>query len=359
MTHTLEVSQLSRTIARALGINEDLVEAIALGHDLGHAPFGHLGEVALNEVMNGSRPLTTSTGQGNLGGFKHNYQSLRIVDLLEKKYTFAGLNLTAQVREGILKHTRLLRDKFDFPDFCYDGLKYQLDMSGTMEGQVVAIADEIAQRTHDLEDGVRAGFVEVARVRELELVRIVERMFSLETLRDDPLVYQGQLIRALINVLVDDVIDQTFINLSVFERDKQRLSHFDRLIVDFGSSMNPLQKQLNKFIYQEIINVSRVSWSDDQGKELIFRLFQAYFVEPELLPIYVHRRYGHDVDVRKEKLPEGLRHQMQENSHFYRIICDYIAGMSDYYAVREAQRLVKLNKLTAHDLDLDVALGER
>ncbi|MFQ6116194.1 MAG: dGTP triphosphohydrolase, partial [bacterium] len=139
ITHTLEVSQLSRTMARALALNEDLMEAIALGHDLGHTPFGHLGEVILNEIMVGARTFAGQVQVRNSGGFKHNYQSLRVVDYLEKKYAFKGLNLTAPVREGILKHTRLKKGSFEFPNFDYEGIHFERDFATTIEGQVVAI----------------------------------------------------------------------------------------------------------------------------------------------------------------------------------------------------------------------------
>ncbi|MGH7449833.1 MAG: dGTP triphosphohydrolase, partial [bacterium] len=195
LTHTLEVAQISRTMARALGLNEDLVEAIALGHDLGHTPFGHLGETVLNEILQGydtleglldpDLALQSSEGKSGFGGFKHNYQSLRVVDVLEQKYEVAGLNLTAPVREGILKHTRLKRGQYEYPSFDVEALAFELDMATTLEGQIVAIADEVAQRTHDLEDGLRAGLVEVEEVRRLEIVQQVEARLPIAKLLAD------------------------------------------------------------------------------------------------------------------------------------------------------------------------------
>ncbi|RQV97711.1 dNTP triphosphohydrolase, partial [bacterium] len=182
ITHTMEVSQLSRTLAKALGLNEELVEAIALGHDLGHTPFGHIGEVVLNDILSGKDNLEGVLEGKNLGGFKHNYQGVRVVDLLEKKYEFDGLNLTSPVREGILKHTRLYRARYSYPNFYYDGLHFDLDNATTLEGQVVAISDEIAQRTHDLEDGVRAGLAELEQILELDIIKIVEQKYKLKGL---------------------------------------------------------------------------------------------------------------------------------------------------------------------------------
>ena len=170
LTHTLEVAQLARTMANALGLNEILVEAIALGHDLGHTPFGHVGEVVLNDILSGIDNLDGELLRKNRGGFKHNYQSLRVLDKIEKKYQFDGLNLTSFVREGILKHTRLLREKYSYPEFRYEGLNFEIDSATTLEGQVVAICDEIAQRTHDLEDGIRAALVEIEKIRKLKIV---------------------------------------------------------------------------------------------------------------------------------------------------------------------------------------------
>ncbi|MFQ5770566.1 MAG: dGTP triphosphohydrolase [bacterium] len=264
ITHTLEVAQLARTMARALGLNEDLVEAIALGHDLGHTPFGHLGEVILNQIMTGAKKIAGQKRGHNFGGFKHNYQSLRIVDCLEKKYPFEGLNLTAPVREGILKHTRLKRGCYNIPDFYYPGLQFEHDVATTLEAQVVAICDEIAQRTHDLEDGLRAGLVDLKKVKKLPIVQMVAKNLKISDLENkDVLLYQGLLIRGLINFLVEDVINCTLENITNFYKKKCRLHDFDEELVQFSLKTDPLQKDLNKFIYQEIIDFSRAQWSDE------------------------------------------------------------------------------------------------
>ena len=168
LTHTLEVAQAGRTIARALALNEDLVEATALGHDLGHTAFGHTGETVLKEILAGqvSEVSLPPDVVAAAGTFKHNYQSLRVVDLLEHRYERPGLGLTDQVREGILKHTSWSED-FDFPLPNPEGLA--LADACHFEGQVVAVADEIAQQTHDLEDGIRAGSVRLDEVEELKI----------------------------------------------------------------------------------------------------------------------------------------------------------------------------------------------
>ncbi|MFQ5674257.1 MAG: dGTP triphosphohydrolase [bacterium] len=353
ITHTLEVSQLSRTMAKTLGLNEDLVEAIALGHDLGHTPFGHLGEVVLNEIMSGGESFAGMTGSDDLGGFKHNYQSVRVVDRLESKYRFDGLNLTSVVREGILKHTRLKRGQFNYPDFFFDGLHFELDSATTLEGQVVAICDEIAQRTHDLEDGIRADLVEIKRVRELALVQQVEEKLGISRLAiDNERLYRGLLIRGLINFLVDDVIHTTLKNIAKYEQKKGRITDFDAVIVDFSPEMDPLQKQLNKFIYQEIIDFSRAHWSDELGKKLLYRLFEAYYQDSTLLPEDIYKR-----DLKSPNSVAAEHEKRPKDSHYCRTICDYIAGMTDHYAIREAKRLAVLEKVELDDLHLESALG--
>jgi dGTPase len=354
ITHTLEVSQISRTMARALGLNEDLAEAIALGHDIGHTPFGHLGEVILNEIMTGEAPFAGQEAGQNFGGFKHNYQSLRVVDFLERKYAFNGLNLTAPVREGILKHTRLLRGRFNFPDFHYEGLNFERDMASVLEGQVVAICDEIAQRTHDLEDGIRAKLVDAGRVRELPIAQLIEEKLQIRFATEhDRLLYPGLLIRGLINLLVDDVIQNSLAAISDFVRRKKRTQNFDEELIRFSAPIDPLQKELNKFIYKEIIDYSTAGWSDDLGQKLLFRLFEAYYTEPTLLPEFVLAKYFEEYEGPRN----GKRNQIKKSGAFYRLICDHIAGMTDTFAVREAERLAEMNKFEAGDLHLEAALS--
>lgn len=362
ITHTLEVAQLAGTMARALGLNEDLVEAIALGHDLGHTPFGHLGEVILNEIMTGKRLFREQKGVRNFGGFKHNYQSVRVVDELERKYAFKGLNLTAPVREGLLKHTSLKRGKFAFPDFRYEGLDFERDVCLTIEGQVVAICDEIAQRTHDLEDGLKAGLVSIDRARELSIVKKIDRELDIgEVAGRDPDLYHNLFIRGLINLFVDDVLKVSLINLSDFAKRKDRLSEFDEELVHFSKNLDPLQKELNKFIYKEIIHYSRVKWSDELGEKLLFRLFEAYYLYPEILPDYL---LENELNIQPCTLADGseektkLVARLRQDPGFFRTVCDYVAGMTDHYALREAERLAQMDKFKIDDLKLDSALGK-
>lgn len=357
LTHTLEVAQLSRTMARALGLNEDLVEAIALGHDLGHTPFGHLGEAILNKIMSGKVLFQEQTTAAEFGGFKHNYQSVRVVDEIERKYAFKGLNLTAPVREGMLKHTRLKRGQIQYDVFHYDGLRFEVDMATTLEGQVVALSDEIAQRTHDLEDGIRAGIADINKVRALKIIKKVEQRLHL-THADaaDDYVFVGLVIRELINLLVDDVIKQTLKNVQDFNQRKNRMYDFDEELVHFSASVDKLQQELNKFIYREIINLSRVKWSDELGERLLFRLFEAYFRYPETLPASLLAGELKTTSKQLAHAPDR-KAALRQNATFFRAICDYIAGMTDAYAVSEARRLAQQHRIKIDDLRLESALG--
>ncbi|MDZ7260779.1 MAG: dNTP triphosphohydrolase [candidate division KSB1 bacterium] len=347
LTHTLEVSQISRTMAKTLGLNEELVEAIALGHDLGHTPFGHYGGVILDNIMRGKDTLDGLLLSRNVGGFKHNYQSLRVVDMLEQKYPFPGLNLTRYVREGILKHTHLESGKFHYPDLNVEGLHLELPCATTLEGQVVAIADEIAQRTHDLEDGIRAGFVELQQVRELPIVKLTEEKLKIaDLLSQDPYLYRNTLIKGLINLLVDDVIHQTLKSLSSFWQRKNRTHFFDEELVTFTDELDPYQKQLDEFIAQKIIAHSGNSWADSEVENLLRSLFRAYFLKPLLLPSHTIKRFLRKRGERYfAKAPNSVRDDqaiitlMQQDEDFLRLVCDQIAGMSDNFAVAEYNRL--------------------
>jgi len=335
LTHTLEVAQISRTMARALGLNEDLVEAMALGHDLGHTPFGHLGETVLNEILQGqdtlegaldspALSLKSSEGKVGRGGFKHNYQSLRIIDGIEQKYLVPGLNLTAPVREGILKHTRLKRGQYVYPDFEVAALSFELDAATTLEGQLVAIADEVAQRTHDLEDGLRAGLTSLEAVRQLEIVGLVEaRRGKKITGNAAPAghehLYRNHLVNGLIHLLVTDIVEHTLQEVKRFSSEQQRLHFFDEELVRFSPALDPLQKQLNSFIYQEIIFVPSVQRMDRQVREVLRALFRCYYQEPRLIP------------------ESGLMPAIPVDRP--RLISDFIAGMTDHFVLREIERL--------------------
>ncbi|MBC8181243.1 dNTP triphosphohydrolase [candidate division KSB1 bacterium] len=337
LTHTLEVAQLARTMAKALGLNDVLVEAIALGHDLGHTPFGHVGEVVLNEILNGKDNLDGILKVKNRGGFKHNYQSLRVLDKIEKKYQFDGLNLTSYVREGILKHTRLLRNKYSYPEFLYEGLFFDKDHATTLEGQVVAVCDEIAQRTHDLEDGIRASLVKIEQVRKLKIAHIIEEKLAIKALiKNDRYYYRNRLIHGIINLLVDDVITTSLKNLERFYLQKKGLTFFDEEIVQFSENIHPLQKELNKFIYEEIIYKCTGNDYKKTNKNMLREIFKGFIKSPLRLPDYILKR----IEMISGKKQTGWgNHQIIEQDFFVRVVADHIAGMTDSFAKKQFEAL--------------------
>ena len=356
ITHTIEVSQLSRTISRALGLNEDLAEAIALGHDLGHTPFGHIGEVVLHQIMKGNDDIDGALNIEDAGGFKHNYQSVRIVDFNEMKYGFRGLNLSAPVREGILKHTRLRRNDLKFPDFELEGLFYELDHATTLEGQIVAVSDEIAQRTHDLEDGLRAGYVTLDNVRTVPLIKQVEEHYGLRaSFKADPFLYRNRLIRKLVDFLVTDVLENTIRNIAKLSEETKRTLFFDRQIVWFSDPVNPLQNELDHFIMRKIISAASERRRDTMAEQTIRILFKIYFLNPNLLPPFqLQKCFSNDEIERIYAGPRENRDILNTNKHFARAVCDHVAGMTDQHAQQMHENLTKKSQT-----ELDVFRADR
>lgn len=343
LTHTVEVVQVSKTIANAMGLNEDLTEAIALGHDLGHPPFGHTGEAVLDHLLSGEDTAEGTLKGENLGGFKHNYQSLRVVDQVEKKYGYDGLNLTAVVREGILKHTSTRSERYYYPDLNLRALNYDHLMALTLEGQVAAIADEIAQRTFDLEDALRAGYIRVNDVRELKLIQEVETKCSirqiLETNQDE---YINLLISGLVRTLVSDVIQNTVRRIKDFCERKKRTQDFDEWLVIFSLDVNRKQNELDTFIQKELGNNFQVNRFNKKSEKVIRKLFKAYYSNPLQMNDRFLERYTSkkaDPQFRLRKLPAKIVQdkiaEFQRDPLYARHIADYISSMSDSFAVQE------------------------
>jgi dGTPase len=300
LTHTIETAQIGRTMARALGCNDDLTEAISLAHDLGHTPFGHSGELALDEIME------------EHGGFNHNYQSVRIVETLEQRYPdFAGLNLTWETREGIVKHTT----EYDVSQA--EG--YEPDKRATLEGQLVNAADEIAYTTHDLDDGLRSGLIGIGDLRGLCLWQ--EALQELDILeRNFDEMSQRRVIRHLINREVTDVIqhvDGGIKALEIHSVDDVRCAPHN--LVGFSAELEARNRELKDFLLERLYRHHRVMRMQTKAQRLIHQLFQAYLDEPRQLPEEV-----------QEKISEGKRE---------RVICDYIAGMTDRFAIQEHRKL--------------------
>jgi len=301
LTHTVEVAQIGRTIARALRVNEDLTEAICLAHDLGHGPFGHSGEAALNNLM------------AEYGGFDHNFQSFRIVEKLENRFPdFIGLNLTWEVREGILKHETVY-DRSDVTEF-------EPDWRPTLEAQIVNLADEIAYTTADLDDGLRSGMITPAQLGDVDFWRLVTDELGLTPAISFSEMDRHRIIRRLVGKEVSDVIHATQAQLE--EHDIRSLADIRNLphnLVTHSATVGQLDKQLKGFLYDNLYRHWRVMRMDMKARRFIGELFNAYVSSPIILPKVV-----------QEKTTERELH---------RTVCDYIAGMTDRFALQEHTRL--------------------
>ncbi len=359
LTHTVEVMQISRTIARSLALNEDLTEAVALGHDLGHTPFGHIGERTLDKIMRGKArveniPLELAS---KAGGFKHNVQSLRVVDQLEERYEHPGLNLTDQTREGILKHTGWQRWT-GYPDIVSEGVNLDRKLPH-FEGQSVAVADEIAQQTHDLEDGLRSGLITLADIEKLEITRRLLRVnIALREKGLPTFARQNIVIRGLIHILVADVITTSAAKLDRWRRRHGVSDHesFRRkqdaigLCIGFSKEAKPLFAELKRFVLDRVIGSKTVRLNDESGEYFIRELFKIYYADPLLLPEYLLGRYaaiGKIDHLRRlsrrlpdEEIGQEVEKNYQGRPQFLRLLCDYVAGMSNTYALREYERRI-------------------
>jgi len=311
LTHSLEVAQIARTAARALQLNEELSEAICLAHDLGHTPFGHAGQDALNECMT------------DFGGFEHNLQSLRVVDELEEHYAeFDGLNLTFECREGILKHCSynnaiLLGDV---------GERFIHRQQPGLEAQLANFADEIAYNNHDVDDGIRAGLISVDALLTVPLFRGYhdEVQAKYPTLAGRRLVYE--ILRRMINHLVSDLVDSSAARLreSGVRAIADVRSHSQALI-GFSDTTRELNYALKSFLREQLYKHYKVRRMTAKARRVVRELFDAFFTDPALMPD------EHEARTRLELLqgPAGRA----------RAVADYIAGMTDRYAILEHSRL--------------------
>jgi len=301
LTHTLEVAQIAKSIARALRLNEDLVEAISLAHDLGHTPFGHSGEDALHEMMR------------EHGGFDHNTQGLRVVDLLEERYpNFPGLNLTHEVREGIIKHST----PFDRPR---PAIPFESKGSPILEIQVVDIADEIAYDNHDLDDGITSSLIKEADLKSVRLWTEREREIKKRYPHIKNEVRKYQIIRSLIDVQVTDVINQSETNIKKFKIQKASdVFKIPERIVIVSKAMQSLRMPMRDFLKEKLYQHYRVVRMANKAYRFITSLFNIYLDKPEQLP------------------PTTQNRLKKDGGH--RVICDYIAGMTDRYALDEYKK---------------------
>jgi dGTPase len=300
LTHTLEVSQIGRTIARALGGNEDLEEAICLAHDLGHAAFGHAGETTLSGLMR------------NHGGFDHNRQSLRIVTELENRYPdFPGLNLTWELREGIVKH----ETEYDISEAA----GYEPEKRGHLEAQIANVADELAYTAHDLDDGLRQGFLTPSQLEGVGLWEMLRDSIDWHGHELEDLT-RHRLIRRLIGIEVRDIIETSQEALIRARVDSvEGLQSLSENVVHFSSRLSKMNTEVKSFLFNNVYQHYRVLRMQTKAERILKDLFHGYVDTPMILPLEVQER----------ATSTGLE----------RTVCDYIAGMTDRFALLEHARL--------------------
>jgi dGTPase len=327
LTHSLEVAQLGRSIARSLGLNEDLVEAIALAHDLGHTPFGHAGQDALNECM------------AEFGGFEHNLQSLRVVDQLEERYPqFDGLNLTFETREGILKHcSRRNAEQLALSEPGGVGQRFLVRTQPSLEAQLCNLADEIAYNAHDIDDGVRSGLITLEQLQEVALFDDYRR----ETLAEYPQLQdktQGrrllyETIRRMLSAQVYDVIAAT--TLALQSASPQSVDAVRQMapLLQFGADMRVKSQALKKFLFNHLYRHPQVVDTTGQAAQMVKALFSTYLARPQ------------EMQERFLARSEAARDAANVASGTARVVADYIAGMTDRFAGREHERLTGLRLL--------------
>jgi len=301
LTHSLEVAQISRSIARMLRLNEDLAEGICLAHDLGHPPFGHSGQDVMNDLMK------------DKGGFEHNRQSLRIVTVLEDRYPhFPGLNLSFEVLEGISKHFT----DYDLPD----GRGFHREGQPSLEAQIANLSDEIAYNNHDLDDGLRSGMITLAQLRDVEIWQELFERVEAELPEARLKVKVHETIRRLINRLVTDLVEHTTAGIENLKiQTVEDVRRAPRQLVGYSERLRGKNAELKKFLFKNLYRHYRVERMADKAERILRDLFRAYTHNPKILPPWVFERAGSDDPMRA--------------------ICDYVAGMTDRFALDEHQKL--------------------
>lgn len=300
LTHTLEVAQIGRTLARALGLNEDLVEAICLAHDLGHPPFGHAGEYSLNMLM------------AEHGGYNHNYQSYRIVARLERRYPhWQGLNLTVETLEGIAKH----ETEYDLSEEA----GFDRSKRGSLEAQIANIADELAYNAHDLDDGIQAGLIVPEDLASLEIWQLLCDKLNWRGGRMDEIT-RHRFIREQIGLQVTDVVKTTLANLQALSpKTPEDIQNYSENIIAHSEHFLTMNRALKDFLYQNMYHHFRVVRMAKRAEQFIYEIFHSYIDEPRQLPSFY-----------QDQLLKG---------DLYRVVADYIASMTDRSAVLEYRRL--------------------
>jgi dGTPase len=312
LTHTIEVAQIARTVARALRLNEPLTEAICLAHDLGHTPFGHAGQDALNECMR------------DYGGFEHNMQSLRVVDELEERYAdFPGLNLTFETREGILKHCAVNNARH----LGAVGERFIKRQQPSLEAQIANIADEIAYNNHDLDDGLRAGLITIDGLRAVTVFRrehdeVLKAYPNLTGRRQI-----NEIVRRMINHVVADLIRTSAIAIrTAAPANIDAVRQQSKMLVGLSEAVMAEHLELKRYLREEVYKHYRVLRMTTKARKVVQSLFTAFFAAPELMPVE-HQRAA------------AQKRADTDASNLARAVADYIAGMTDRYAILEHQRV--------------------
>ena len=320
LTHSIEVAQIGRTIARVLEVNEDLTEAIALAHDLGHTPFGHAGQDALNQCMR------------DHGGFEHNLQSIRVVDQLEEKYAeFPGLNLTFETREGILKHC----SKSNAKKLGQLGIRFLQGGQPCLEAQIANLADEIAYNSHDVDDGLRSGLISIEQLLEVELFREQYEIIINQWPTLGPRRIIHEVVRRMINAQVTDLIESSQEKISANNpNDINSVRQANETLIVVSEKMKQQHHELKRFLRRDLYCHYRVHRMTLKATGIIREIFNAFMNDNKLLPKDVSEKIEHSED------------SSINETRTARIIGDYIAGMTDRYAIAEHERIFSPAKLT-------------
>ena len=310
LTHSMEVSQIARTLARSMSLNEDLSETLSLSHDLGHTPFGHAGEEVLSECME------------KYGGFDHNIQTLRIVTSLENKYyKFYGLNLTIETLEGLFKHNGSINNLNNYKKILRNDIfksKIIFNTFPSLEAQIASIADDIAYNNHDLEDGLRAGLFTIKKISTIPYVSkiINKHIKKIKNFRKEIII--NQIVRDLINLMVTDVISTTNKNLKeICPRKVNDIYKQNFLIVDFSEKMKKIDIEIKDFLKRNMYNNKKVLSNTNKGKKVIAGLFKYLLINSK----------------------KHISKELFKNDNKERVIADFIAGMTDRYAINLYKRI--------------------
>ncbi len=314
LTHSLEVAQITRSICRRLKLNGDLGEAIALAHDFGHTPFGHAGEDALNECTK------------NYGGFDHNAQSIRVVTFLEQRYAaFNGMNLTWEVLEGIVKHNGPIPENKRHKIISDYNALYDLELHTfpTAEAQVASIADDIAYNAHDIDDGLRSNLIKLEALREIpyidKSVRDIESRYP--DIKSDRLIHE--MLSCLINSMINNVVQTTNDNLVAFGiNSSEEVRHASQAVVSFSEEGKSINRMLKDFLFANLYRHYKVNRRKNMAKKIVKSLYEYFYSYPECLPT----EWRQNISTFSE-------------SDKVLLICDFIAGMTDRFAIKEHKDL--------------------